>query len=127
MAVQDEREDTELQLEVALALLPLIGRCVRLEDGRAVRHQGNRLDDAQDRRALVREVARRWSTLKPNQRRRYPGDRGLAIVEFTAEYVDDVEHATADEGDYRGADYDASLEVVWRQHVEAIRQRDEAA
>ncbi|WP_344616673.1 hypothetical protein [Dactylosporangium salmoneum] len=127
MAGQDEHEDAELQLEVALALLPLIGRCVQLEHGRAVRLQGNRLDDTQDRRALVREVARRWRALKPNQRRRYPGDPGLAIVAFAAEYVEDVEHMAPDDGDYRGADYDASLEVVWRRHVEAIRQRDEAA
>src|SRR5205085_10805711 len=102
-------------------------RCLQLEGGREVRHQGNRLDDAQDRRVLVREVARRWRALKPNQRRRYPGDRALAIVEFAADYVEGVEQTAPDEDDYRGVDYDASLEVVWRRHIDAIRQRDDAA
>ena len=127
MAGLEEHEDAELQLEVALALLPLIGRCVRVEGGTAVHLRGNRLDETRDRRVLVREVARRWGTLKPQQRRRYPEDRALAIVEFAAEYVDDVELSTPDEGDYRGVDYDASLEGVWREHVEEIRRRNDAA
>ncbi|WP_433055541.1 hypothetical protein [Dactylosporangium sp. CS-033363] len=127
MDVQEERDDTELQLEVALALLPLIGRCVRVDGDHAVDQRGNRLDDAEDRRVLVREVTRRWRHLRPSQLRRYPEDRATAIARFAADYVDVVELSGLDEEDYSAYGYDAMLEVVWRKHVEEIRRRDEAA
>ncbi|MER7275855.1 hypothetical protein ABT369_15485 [Dactylosporangium sp. NPDC000244] len=127
MDVQEQLEDVELQLEVALALLPLIGRCVRVDGDREVHQRGNRLDDAEDRRALVHEVARRWSGLLPGQRRRYPRERAAAIAKFAADYVDVIELSELDEADYRAHGFDASMETVWRKHVEGIRRRDEAA
>jgi hypothetical protein len=127
MTVQEHHEDVELQLEVALALLPLIGRSLEMEGDQEVHHQGNRLDGTPERRVLVREVARRWRALDPEQRRRYPQDRAEAIVEFAGDYVEEVEQSTPDESDYQGLDYDASMALLWRQHVEEIRRRDEAA
>jgi hypothetical protein len=127
MDVQEQHEDAALQLEVALALLPLIGRCLAMEGDREVLHQGNRLDGTPERRVLVREVARRWCALEPDQRRRYPQDRAQAIVEFVGDYVEEVEQTPPDEDDYRGLDYDASMALLWRQHVDGIRLRGEAA
>ncbi|WP_426510462.1 hypothetical protein ACPPVO_07120 [Dactylosporangium sp. McL0621] len=127
MDVQEQREDAELQLEVALALLPLIGRCVQIEGDRDVHQQGNRLDGVDDRRVLVQEVTRRWCGLQPGQRRRYLGDRATAIAKFAADYVDVVELSELDEADYRAHGFDASMETVWRRHVEQIRRRDAAA
>ncbi|GGM50460.1 hypothetical protein ACFFX1_34960 [Dactylosporangium sucinum] len=124
MATQVQEADAELQLEVALALLPLLGRCAEMNGGREVLRRGSRLDDAQDRRALVREVARQWLALGPRDRARYAGDRPAALVEFAGDYVDEVESNEPDEGEYQQYGYDAAMEIVWRRHAESIRRRD---
>jgi hypothetical protein len=123
MAVQDE-VDTALQLEVAIALLPLIGRCAELSGGRLLRTRGNRLEAVEDRWALVREVARCWASLKPGDRRRYGKDRRRAIAEFTADYVDEIEATGPDKDDESKFGYEVAIEILWRRHAEAIRLRE---
>jgi len=123
MAVQEVEDDAALQLEVALALLPLIGRCAELNGGGSVRQRGPRLE-AEDRRTLVREVARCWRGLKPDDRRLSGRERPAAIAEFAANYVDDVEASEPDKGDEQSYGYDAAMEIAWRRHAELIRLRE---
>ncbi|GAA2587713.1 hypothetical protein GCM10010399_17140 [Dactylosporangium fulvum] len=124
MAGQGQAADAELQLEVALTLLPLIGRCAELNGGREVALRANRLDDPHDRRVLVREVARCWRELQPKQRSRYAQDRAAAIAEFTTDYVDEIEAREPDKGEYQAHGYEAAMEIVWRRHVESIKLRE---
>ncbi|MFI5906218.1 hypothetical protein [Dactylosporangium sp. NPDC051541] len=126
MAKQEQRVDAEVQLEVALVLLPMIGRCVTVKGDLLVHQAGNRLDDADDRRAVVRDVARRWIALRPSERQQYSWDRATAIKKFVEAYVDEIELVMPDAGDWSTHGYDAAIEILWRKHVEEIRLRDEA-
>ncbi|MFI5913929.1 hypothetical protein [Dactylosporangium sp. NPDC051541] len=128
MAKQEQRNDAELQLEVALALLPLIGRSVTvIVDGvDHLRQQGPRIEEPADRRALVQEVARCWSALRPSERKRYSWDWATGVAKFTVDYVEQVELSDPDGADWQAEGYDVAIEAVWRRHVEQIRRRDEA-
>ncbi|WP_433213213.1 hypothetical protein ACQP00_01575 [Dactylosporangium sp. CS-047395] len=110
-------EDQALQLEVALVLLPLIGRCSEIRDGLEV-SRANRLQDAEDRRLLVREVTRRWL-----EQERTPGEgRTANITAFVNDYVEEVESEQPNTDDYRWLGYDTAMEQLWRRHVAAIRR-----
>ncbi|MDG6109645.1 hypothetical protein Daura_48710 [Dactylosporangium aurantiacum] len=121
MIVQDDLRGDALRLEIAIALLPLVGRVVQLQDDQPVRHRGNRLTDQDDRRLVIDDAARRWELLDSGQQRWYGDNLRTALYEYTCEYVETVEAGAPgiDEMDSRG--YESAMEALWRRHVAALR------
>jgi hypothetical protein len=122
MIVQDDLRGDALRLEIAIALLPLVGRVVQLQNDEAVGHQGNRLTDQDDRRLVIDDAARGWEALNPAQQRGYGADVRAALYAYTCEYVEAIEAGGpgADELDSRG--YESAMEALWRRHADALRR-----
>ncbi|MEV0128984.1 hypothetical protein AB0H83_11065 [Dactylosporangium sp. NPDC050688] len=122
MIVQDDLRGDALRLEIAIALLPLVGRVVQLRDDQAVGHRGNRLTDQDDRRLVIDDAARGWEALDAAQQRGYGSNLRAALCAYTCDYVEAVEAGgpDADELDSRG--YESAMEALWRRHADALRR-----
>lgn len=110
----------ELLFEIAVTLLPLIGRCVEVADGDPVAQHGNRLDSAEDRRLVIADVARRWGRLDAAARARFGPGWKAAIAAFTVDYVDMVEAQNPGPGEYEQRQYEVIMATIWHQHAERL-------
>ncbi len=116
-----EHEGAELLYEIAVTLLPLIGRCVELSAGELVARHGNRLDGTDDRRLVIADIARRWEQLGYVDRASFGRDWRAAVAAFTVDYVDAVEAETPGSSGYEQWGHEATMALVWRQHAERLR------
>ncbi|GAA1505539.1 hypothetical protein GCM10009827_018940 [Dactylosporangium maewongense] len=117
----DGSDGAELLYEIAVTLLPLIGRCVELSAGELVSRHGNRLDDPEDRRLVIADIARRWERLGYADRASFGRDWRAAVAAFTVDYVDTVELDAPASGEYEQWGHEATMALVWRQHAEHLR------
>ncbi len=114
-------DGAELLYEIAVTLLPLIGRCVELSAGELVARHGNRLDGSDDRRLVIADIARRWERLDYADRASFGRDWRAAIAAFTVDYVDAVEAQTPGSSEYEQWGHEATVALVWRQHADRLR------
>ncbi|MEV0568015.1 hypothetical protein [Dactylosporangium sp. NPDC050588] len=121
MIVQDDLRGDALRLEIAIALLPLVGRVAHVDDDRTVGVQGNRLTDQDDRRLVIDDAARRWEALNSGQQRWYGDSLRGALYEYTCEYVAAVEAGVPGVDDVDSRSYESAMEAVWRRHIDALR------
>jgi hypothetical protein len=115
-----EDRPMELLYEVAVRLLPLIGRCVEVAGDEPVSQHGNRLDSVEDRRLVIADVARRWSRLDDATRISLGPTWQAAVAAFTVAYVDEVEAQEAGPGEYEQRRHEVTMALVWRQHAERL-------
>ncbi|MEU0559398.1 hypothetical protein [Dactylosporangium sp. NPDC006015] len=121
MIVQDDLRDDALRLEIAIALLPLVGRVTRLDDDIAVGLRGNRLTDQDDRRLVIDDAARRWESLDSSQQRWYGDSARTALYEYACEYVETVEAGAPGVDEVDSRSYESAMEALWRKHIDALR------
>ncbi|MET7426700.1 hypothetical protein [Dactylosporangium sp. NPDC005555] len=121
MIVQDDLRGDALRLEITIALLPLVGRVVHLQDELPVGLRGNRLTDQEGRRLVIDDATRTWEALDSGQQRCYGDTLRTALSEYTCEYVEKVEAGSpgADEVDSRS--YESAMEALWRRHIDTLR------
>lgn len=115
----------ELWFEVAVTLLPLIGRCVEVVGGMPSRQHGNRLGSDGDRRLVIADVAERWGRLDDESRAGLGSDWRAAVAVFTVDYVDMVEAEDAGRDDYEQRQYEVTVARVWDRHAARLRERRE--
>jgi hypothetical protein len=111
----------ELMFEIAVTLLPLIGRCVEVTGGEPARQHGNRLDSTEDRRLVIEDIAQRWNGLDDAARASRGPDWKAAVAAFTVEYVDMVEAEGAGPREYEQRTHEVTMALVWHQHAERLR------
>ncbi|MEV4135489.1 hypothetical protein AB0J72_25340 [Dactylosporangium sp. NPDC049742] len=113
----------ELLFEIAVTLLPLIGRCVELVGGEPVTQHGNRLGTAEDRRIVIADIARQWNELDAGTRARFAPDWQAAVAAFTVDYVDMVEMDAPGPRVYEHRRYEVAMALIWHQHARRLSAR----
>ncbi|MET7425416.1 hypothetical protein [Dactylosporangium sp. NPDC005555] len=121
MILQDDLRGDALRLEIAIALLPLVGRVQQLQDNRVVGNRGNRLTDQDDRRLVIDHAARSWEALDPARQAEYGADLRSALYTYTCDYVDNVEADGPDVDEADTRTYESAMEALWRRHADALR------
>ncbi|MEV0136903.1 hypothetical protein AB0H83_51850 [Dactylosporangium sp. NPDC050688] len=122
MIVQDDLRGDALRLEIAIALLPLVGRVQQVDDNaRVLGTRGNRLTDQEDRRLVIDDAARGWEALDPTQQRSYGADLRSALYAYTCDYVEAVEAGGPDPDEADARTYESAMEALWRRHADALR------
>ncbi|WP_327007944.1 hypothetical protein OHA72_12105 [Dactylosporangium sp. NBC_01737] len=116
-----DADGAELLYEIAVTLLPLIGRCVELSAGEMVARHGNRLDSPDDRRLIIADIARRWERLGYVDRGSFGRDWRAAVAAFTVDYVDAIEAEAPGSSEYEQWGHEATIALVWHQHAERLR------
>lgn len=92
MIVQDDLRGDALRLEIAIALLPLVGRVQHVDgNDRVLGNRGNRLTRQEDRRLVIDDAARGWEALSPLRQREHGVDLRVALYAYACDYVGAVE------------------------------------
>ncbi|MFF5121796.1 hypothetical protein [Dactylosporangium aurantiacum] len=120
--MQDDLRGDALRLEIAIALLPLVGRVQQVDgNDRVLGNRGNRLTDQEDRRLVIDDAARGWEALGATQQRSYGADLRAALYAYTCDYVEAVEASGPDLDEADARTYESAMETLWRRHADALR------